>query len=171
MTFDPEKLLHVLNRHGVAYVVVGGMAAVAHGSPLPTEDVDVTPARDRDNLDRLAAALRELGARLRSEHEPTGIAFACDGAFLAAQSKMLNLMTDLGDVDVVIAPAGFRRGYDDLVRRAILIDLGDGVSTRVASLDDVIRSKRAAGRAKDVAALPYLDALARELAREEDEGA
>lgn len=169
MSFDPEQLLHVLNRHGVAYVIVGGIAAVAHGSTLPTEDVDVTPARSRANLDRLAAALRETNARLRSEREPDGVEFVCDGAFLGAQSTILNLVTDLGDVDLVIAPAGFPRGYDDLVGNAVAIDLGDGTSTRVASLADVIRSKRAAGRAKDLAALPYLDALAREVARETDD--
>jgi hypothetical protein len=78
-------------------------------------------------------------------------------------------VTDLGDVDLVPAPAGFPRGYDELVDHAIAIDLGDGVSTRVASLDDVITSKRAAGSSKDLAALPYLDALAQESARELDE--
>lgn len=166
MSFDPERLLQVLNRHDVAYVIVGGVAAVAHGSTLPTEDVDVTPARDRDNLDRLAAALRELGARLRTEREPAGVDFPCDGAFLSAQSQMLNLVTDLGDVDLVMVPAGFPRGYDDLVDHAMAIDLGDGVPTRMASLNDVITSKRAAGRAKDRAALPYLDALVRESSAE-----
>jgi hypothetical protein len=170
MTFDPERLLQTLNRHGVAYVIVGGVAAVAHGSTLPTEDVDVTPARDRDNFDRLAAALREIGARLRSEREPDGIEFPCDGAFLSSHSTILNLVTDLGDVDLVIEPAGFPGGYDDLVDHAIAIDVGDGMSTRVASLDDVITSKRAAGRTKDLAALPYLDALAAESNKLNGEG-
>src|SRR5262245_25914710 len=170
MSFDPEQLLHVLNRHGVAYVIVGGVAAVAHGSTLPTEDVDVAPARDRNNLDRLAAALRELGARPRSDQEPDGVEFVCDGAFLAEQSAVLNLVTERGDVDLVLAPAGFPRGYDDLVENAVAMELGDGTSTMVASLADVSRSKRAAGRAKDLAALPYLDALAREVAEEEHDG-
>ena len=163
MTFDPEHLLQVLNRHRVSYVIVGGLAAVAHGSTLPTEDVDVTPTRDRDNLDRLAAALREVGARLRTEHEPAGVEFPCDGEFLSANSSILNLVTDLGDIDLVIAPAGFPRGYDDLVGQAMVIDLGDGLVTHIAALEDVITSRRAAGRAKDLAALPYLDALVRDL--------
>lgn len=166
MSFEPEQLLQVLNRHGVAYVIVGGLAAVAHGSTLPTEDVDVVPARDRNNLDRLAAALRELGARLRTEHEPAGVEFPCDGAFLATQPTMLNLVTDLGDVDLVIAPTGFPGGYDDLIAHAIAIDLGNGVMTRIASLVDVITSKRAAGRTKDLAALPYLEALMQESERD-----
>ena len=163
MSFDPERLLQTLNRHEVAYVVVGGMAAVAHGSTLPTEDVDISPARDRANLDRLGGALRELNARIRTEHEPDGVAFPCDGAFIEAQQLMLNLTTDVGDVDLTLAPAGFPAGYDDLVARSVAIDVGDGVATRIAALDDVIASKRAAGRNKDIAALPYLDALAEEI--------
>jgi hypothetical protein len=166
MSFDPERLLAVLNRHRVAYVIVGGLAAVAHGSTLPTEDVDVVPARGRDNLDHLAAALRELGARLRTEHEPAGVEFPCDGAFLAAQTTMLNLVTDFGDVDLVLAPAGFPGGYDDLIDHAAAIDLGDGVMTHIASLDNVIASKRAAARTKDLAALPYLEALLQESDRD-----
>lgn len=162
MRFDPEYILQALNRYGVAYVVVGGIAAVAHGSTLLTEDVDIAPARDRKNLDRLAAALRELGACTRTEGEPTGVAFPCDGAFLAAQPTMLNLVTDYGDVDLTLAPSGFPNGFADLVDNAIAIDVGDGTQTRIASLADVIASKRAAGRRKDIAALPYLEALADE---------
>ena len=167
MSFDPERLLHTLNRHAVAYVVVGGMAAVAHGSTLPTEDVDITPARDRANLDRLGAALRELNARIRTEGEPDGVAFPCDGAFIEAQPLMLNLTTDVGDVDLTLSPAGFPTGYDELVHRSVAIDIGDGAATRIAALDDVIASKRAAGRNKDIPALPYLDALAEEIRAEE----
>ena len=161
--FDPERLLQTLNRHAVAYVVVGGMAAVAHGSTLPTEDVDITPARDRDNLDRLGAALRELNARIRTENEPDGVAFPCDGTFIATQRLMLNLITDVGDVDLTLAPTGFPAGYEELVIRSVVIDVGDGAETRIVALDDVIASKRAAGRNKDIAALPYLDALAEEI--------
>jgi hypothetical protein len=167
VTYEPERVLQTLNRHQVAYVVVGGLAAVAHGSTLATEDVDITPARDRPNLDRLGAALRELNARSRTEHEPDGIAFPCDGAFIAAQTLMLNLTTDAGDVDLTLAPAGFLSGYDGLVDHSVAIDVGDGAATRIAALADVIASKRAAGRAKDLAALPYLDALAHEIERED----
>ncbi len=165
MSFDPERLLRTLNRNGVAYVLVGGFAAVAHGSSLPTEDVDISPSRDRANLDRLAGALGEVGARIRTDNEPAGVAFPCDGAFLAAQPLMLNLVTTFGDLDLTLAPAGFPNGYDDLVGNAVVIDVGDGAGTRVASLDDVITSKRAAGRTKDLAAMPHLEALAQEVAR------
>lgn len=167
MSFDPERLLRTLNSHRVAYVLVGGFAAVVHGSSLVTADVDISPARDRGNLDRLAAALEELGARIRTDREPAGVAFPCDGGFLAAQPLMLNLVTDSGDLDLTLSPAAFPNGYDDLVGHAVAIDLGDGVGTLVASLADVIASKRAAGRTKDVAALPHLEALADEIMRSE----
>jgi hypothetical protein len=162
VTFDPERLLLTLNRHGVKYVMVGGLAAAAHGSTLPTEDLDIAPARTKANLSRLAQALDELNARIRTSNEPKGVAFPRTADFLAAQPHMLNLTTDLGDLDLTIAPAGFPAGYDDLIGSAVAIDFGDGTDTRVASLRDVITSKRAAGRPKDIAALPYLEALVEE---------
>lgn len=165
MTFDFDRIVATLARNGVAYVLVGGIAAVAHGSTLPTEDVDITPSRDRENLDRLATALRELGARIRTETEPDGVAFPCSGDFLAAMPTMLNLTTEAGDVDLVFRPAGFAHGYDDLAPRATPVELTDEATVLVAALDDIIRSKRAANRAKDRAAMPYLEALAGEIAR------
>lgn len=162
---DTRRLIATLNRHDVRYVLVGGMAAVAHGSPLPTEDVDITPARDPANLERLAAALRELDARLRTG-DSDGVAFPVSAAFLAAQPHMLNLTTDAGDLDLVITPAGFPAGYEALVGDAVALDLGDGVFTLVASLSDVIRSKEVAGRDKDRRTLPYLHALREESDRD-----
>ena len=165
MSFDLERMLATLQRHRVAYVLIGGMAATAHGSVLPTEDVDITPARDRSNLDRLARALRELNARIRTENEPDGVEFACDGDFLPAQRLMLDLTTAAGDLDLTLFPAGFPDGFDGLANRAVEVDFGDGIAALVAALDDIIISKRAADRPKDRAALPYLEALADDIAR------
>lgn len=167
MTLDFDRIVATLADHQVDYVLVGGMAAVAHGSILPTEDVDITPALDQDNLDRLAAALEELGARIRTSGEPDGVDFPRTGRFLAAMPVMLNLTTDAGDVDLTLRPSGFDEGFEQLAPRSspIDLDLGVGVTVRVAALDDIIASKRAAGRAKDLAALPYLEALADEIAR------
>lgn len=165
MTPDLDRVIGALAAHSVRYVLIGGLAAAAHGSTLPTEDIDVVPARDRANLDKLAAALGKIGARIRSEDEPAGVEFPCTGAFLAAMPAMLNLTTDAGDVDLVMAPAGFPDGHAALEAGAIDIVLDDGLTIRVASLADIIRSKRAANRPKDIAALPYLEALAEEIAR------
>lgn len=165
MAFDPRRVVATLNRHEVAFIVVGGLAAVAHGSPLPTEDIDIAPQRSAENFERLADALRELGARLRVSEDLDGVPFPISSAFLTAQPHRLNLVTDAGDLDLTITPSGFPNGYDDLLAGSVVVDLGDGSPTRIASLVDVITSKRAAGRAKDLAALPYLRALAEELGR------
>ena len=162
---DVPRLLGTLHGHGVRFVLVGGMAAVAHGSPLPTEDVDIAPDASVANLDRLAAALRELGARLRTG-DPDGVAFPIDGGFLAAQPHMLNLQTNAGDLDLTITPSGFPDGYGGLIGNAVMMDLGDGSSTAVAALADVIASKEAAGRDKDRRTLPYLRALLDESSRD-----
>jgi hypothetical protein len=153
MELDLARLLETLARHRVAYVLIGGLAAVYHGSPFPTEDADITPRSDRANLQRLAAALVDLDARIRTESDPAGVPFACDADALAA-SATLNLTTAAGDLDLTFAPAG-TAGYDDLRRDATRTDLY-GVAVQVASLADVIRSKQAANRPKDQRVLPTL---------------
>lgn len=153
MELDLARLFEVLGRHNVAYVLIGGLAAVYRGSPFPTEDADITPATDPANLHRLAAALRELNARVRTESEPEGLRFACDAESLAA-AQIWNLSTDAGDLDLTFEPAG-TRGYVDLHRDADSVPLY-GVTVQVASLADVIRSKQAANRPKDQRVLPTL---------------
>ncbi len=153
MELDLARLLEVLDRHKVAYVLIGGLAAVYHGSPFPTEDADITPQTDRTNLESLAAALVELHARIRTDSEPAGLPFACDPDSLAA-SGTLNLTTTAGDLDLTFEPAG-TAGYDDLRRDATRTDLY-GVTVQIASLADVIRSKQAANRPKDQRVLPTL---------------
>jgi hypothetical protein len=151
--FDPIPLLGTLHRHGVQFIVVGGIAAIAQGSPLPTEDLDVTPARSLENLERLARALVELDATLRVPHGP-GVPFQIDARFLA-EGQAWTFDTRLGSLELVVVPAG-TNGYEDLDADAMDVALGEKVVVRVASLRDVIRMKEASGRAKDLAALPAL---------------
>jgi hypothetical protein len=151
--FSFERILEVLDRHEVRYVVVGAVAAIAQGSPLPTEDIDVTPARDLANLEQLAGALHELEARLRVADKPEGVPFPFDAKYLAG-NEIWNLTTPHGDLDLIFVPAG-TRGYNDLKRNAILVDFGS-FQAPMASLVDVIRSKQASGRSKDHAQLPAL---------------
>ena len=150
---DPLEILRVLERHDVRYVLIGAAAARIAGAPVVTEDIDVTPAIDRANLERLAGALRELDARLRSP-EPEGVPFPID-ADMPTGAELWTLTTSAGDLDVCFTPSG-TRGYEDLRREASRERLGRGLTVNVASLRDVIRSKEAAGRAKDLAQLPLL---------------
>jgi hypothetical protein len=157
--FDPEQILAVLQRHGVDCVVIGGLAAFLQGSPFPTVDVDVTPQRERENLGRLSAALRELDARIRAEGVDP-LPFSHDADSLA-RADIWNLTTRYGDLDITFTPAG-TQGYEDLVRDAVEIELR-GTRVLLASLADIVRSKGAAGRDKDRRALPVLrELLARE---------
>ncbi|MGH2529120.1 MAG: hypothetical protein ACRDH0_07310, partial [Actinomycetota bacterium] len=103
--FRPEEILRALSDHGVRYVLVGGFAAVIHGSPYVTTDVDVVPDAGRDNLVRLSDALRTLGARVWTESEPEGLAFGHNADSLAG-SRMWNLVTDHGRLDVAFEPSG-----------------------------------------------------------------
>jgi hypothetical protein len=154
--FRPQAILETLDRHGVKYVLVGGMAAVLHGAAHVTTDVDVVPQDGRANLERVSAALKELGARIRVSGEPVGVPFD-HGAESLGRVRVWNLTTALGDLDITFEPSG-TRGYDDLRRDVVTMRI-HGVDVPVASLADVIRSKEAAGRPRDRAALPGLREL------------
>ena len=151
--FDPRELLAELQRHRVTFLVVGAIAAIAQGSPVPTLDLDVTPSRDPENYERLARALQAVDAKLRLP-DGTGLEFPIDPRLLA-ENQSWTLTTRLGVLDLAFVPAG-TGGFDDLRRDAIEVDLGTGTPVLVASLADVIRSKEAAGRPKDIAQLPAL---------------
>jgi hypothetical protein len=150
---EAGPILAILLKHKVRFVVIGGIAAVVHGSPIPTEDVDITPQSGVDNLARLSDGLRELEARIRTSAVPEGLAFAHDAESLAA-ATVWNLQTKHGDLDLSFVPNG-TTGYDDLVRDATDVRAFD-LLIPVASLADVIRSKQAANRPKDQRVLPVL---------------
>lgn len=143
---DPELLVTTLARHGVRYVLIGAMAARLQGFPRMTADADITPARDRANLGRLAVALRALDARVYTESVPEGLPFDCTAATLE-RAEIWNLVTAAGRLDVAFVPSG-TSGYDDLAAGAVLFDVF-GVELRAARLEDIVRSKEAAGRPQD----------------------
>jgi hypothetical protein len=161
MPFDPVRICEILNEEGVEYVIVGGFAAVIRGSSLPTRDIDIVPARASANLDRLGRALQRMGAKIRTGDEPDPALL--DGPFLANMPVMLNLVTDHGEMDLTFVPAGPAGGFEGWRRRATEEEVSDGLMVAVASLDDIIESKRAADRPKDRMALPYLESLRDEL--------
>lgn len=150
---DGPAILAILHAHDVRFVMIGGLAAVIHGSPLPTVDLDITPEATPDNLGRLSTALEVLGARIRAAGVDGGLPFDHDARSLA-DASIWNLITSHGELDIAFVPAG-TRGYADLDDDAETMDIG-GVPTRVASLADVIRSKQAANRPKDQRVLPVL---------------
>jgi hypothetical protein len=152
--------LEALDARGVRFVVIGGVAAIAQGYPLTTHDLDVTPARDPENLELLTEALRDLGVRLRVSRGPA-VEFPLDASFLGASSSWTLETRDGQELDVVFEPAG-TTGYADLVQDAARLDLGEGLVAAVASLRDLIRMKQAAGRSKDLAQIPALEATLRQ---------
>jgi hypothetical protein len=154
--FDPLRILEVLARHEVQCVVIGAYAAVLAGVEIVTRDIDITPATDHANLERLAAALNELHAAIRVRVGEPPVRLPAD-ARLLARTEILNLTTDAGELDITRRPSG-TDGYEDLKQGAHYEPLGQGLQIAIASLEDVIRSKTAAGRAKDLATLPQLRA-------------
>ena len=158
--FDPVGQLGVLVRHGIRFVLIGGFAGKFWGSPTITTDIDICYARDKENLDALASALRELGATLRGA--PADLPFRLDGKTLAAGDHF-TFSTRLGELDCLGTPQG-SSGFAELDRNATSFDL-EGFAVRVVSLDDLIRMKRAAGRPKDRIEVEVLGALREEIER------
>ncbi len=152
--YRPAETLEVLERHGVSYIVIGGLAAELRGSPYATRDVDVTPARTKENFVKLAEALRELGAKLRVPDLDQPIEVPLDEHSFE-QGTTWTYVTKHGYLDVALLPDG-TQGYEDLRRGATQERLTATLTVSVASLADVIRSKEAAGREKDRAVLPVL---------------
>jgi predicted nucleotidyltransferase len=156
--FEPERLLKALVDDRVDFVLIGGYAAILQGGSRPTQDVDVTPSTATDNLTRLAGALKHLDARIRTDAVPDGLPFSTSAEAMRGL-MMLNLTTKYGDLDIAFHPTG-TDGYGDLIKNAEERNLGT-VTIRIAALTDIVRSKAAAGRDKDIEALTELYELLR----------
>jgi hypothetical protein len=149
-----EHLIAALNRRQVRYVVIGGVAAMLQGWPLVrTLDLDITPATDTENMERLVAALRDVDAKLRAEGLDKGLDIPLDERTFTGMITM-TFLTQFGPFDVCLVPDG-TNGYDDLSRNAKKWDI-DGLRFLVASVEDIKRSKMAAGREKDARHLRQL---------------
>ena len=152
--FDPLSALRTLTEHGVRFVLIGGYAGALRGSPMITGDLDVCYARADANLEALAAALRALEARLRGA--PPDVPFRLDAAALRAGDHF-TFTTNAGPLDCLGTPAG-TNGFPDLDGAATTEDV-EGIPIRVASIEDLIRMKKAAGRPKDLIAIEWLTAV------------
>jgi hypothetical protein len=155
-SFSPQEIFAALHRHGVDYVTIGGIAANAHGSRRLTLDVDIVPEPQDSNYERLAAALDELGAPASAEDSAFRNLDPRD-SFDLARARVLQLPTVAGDLDVLNAAIG-SPPYEDLRRRAIEVEVR-GTPVRIASLDDLIAMKRAAGRPQDLRDIAELTAM------------
>jgi predicted nucleotidyltransferase len=153
---DPERIIRELTHRGVDFVLIGGLAAVLHGSPRITRDADVCYSTDRVNLKALGDVLVSLNARLSGVKD--AVPFVPDGDTLK-NVELLTLDTDAGKLDVLSRPAGFP-GYAALRERAKRFDLGD-TAFLVASIEDLIAMKSKAKRPKDLADIAELSAILR----------
>lgn len=153
---DPERLLRSLVEHEVEFCVIGAVAAWLQGNPSVTLDLDVMPRRELGNAERLAAALKALGARPRG----ADTAIDLEGAdFLGWQTQSFD--TEAGPLDVVPNAAAIG-GFEDVATIELALD---DFSIRAITIDEVIASKEELGRPKDTAALPALYATREALRR------
>ncbi|MBI2765218.1 MAG: hypothetical protein HYX53_04810 [Chloroflexi bacterium] len=148
---DSEGICRMLAKHGVEFIVIGGVAGTLHGSDLATFDFGLVPKPAPTNLDGLAAALVELHAEVLYSGRVLNLG---QGEWLTA-SKVWNFRTDLGRLDVMFAADGGGE-FSDLAMNAKPFAIEGGLTVLVASLDDLIAMKEAAGRNKDLLALPIL---------------
>jgi hypothetical protein len=148
---DLDALIGALDEAGVELIVVGGAAAVLHGAPITTQDLDIVPRRSADNVARLLALLLSLDATFRD-----GRGLRPTAQLLSGRGQLL-LSTTLGPLDLLCALHD-QRGYDELLPRTEILTDGSR-QIRVLNLDTLIEVKSGAGRAKDRLVLPVLLAL------------
>lgn len=162
---DTERILRALHESGVEYVLIGGLACLVHGASRVTVDADVVPARGLANLARLLGALESLSAAVlispaRSESEagePWEVEALRRGPEALLEADAWHFTTKAGPVDVVLTAAGIGT-FDEHLARSQTLELF-GVHVRVAGLDDLIESKEALGRTKDLSVLDELRRL------------
>jgi len=151
---DFKALLEALAAAGVEFILVGGLAGIAHGSARLTQDIDIVYARSDENLEKLARALAQHHPYLRGA--PPGLPFKWDAATLR-HGLNFTLETTLGDIDLLGEITGGGR-YEDLLAHTLELRLFNR-PILCLDLDKLIETKRAAGRPKDLEAIAELEAL------------
>ena len=155
--YQPAALVRALVDGGVDFVIVGGVAVVLQAMPRFTKDLDICYSTAEDNLGALGSVLVGLAARLRGIAD--AVPFVPDSRTLR-QTQILCLTTPVGDIDLLVDPDG-APGYETLRERASVMELS-GRTVRVASIEDMLAMKRAAGRPQDLTDIESLE-VAREL--------
>jgi transcriptional regulator with XRE-family HTH domain len=141
---EAGPLLDALDRKEVDFVVIGGVAGLAHGSAYPTYDLDIAYARGRRNLERLAATLRHVGVTLRGA--PEDLPFQVDAQALQAGMNF-TFITEFGPFDILGHVDGIR-SYEEL-REGAETQVVGGIRVLVSSLNHLIGMKRKVDRTKD----------------------
>jgi predicted nucleotidyltransferase len=149
-----EKAIKALSDAGVEFVVIGGLSATLHGSARVTYDLDICYSRSSANLRRVVLALAPFHPRLRGV--PANLPFIWDEGSLR-NAMILTLQTDLGELDLLAEVAGV--GAFDVVRKHSIGVEAFGCQISTLDLPSLIQAKRAAGREKDLAAIPELESL------------
>jgi hypothetical protein len=152
--FDAQAILRQLTDHQVEFVLIGGLAMIAHGSTYVTKDLDICYGRSPRNITALAAAIAPLHPYLRGA--PPGLPFRFDVPTIQA-GRNFTLTTDQGDVDFLGEVSGLG-GYEQVLAQSEARPLY-GLTIRVLSLDGLLTAKRAAGRVKDRLHLLELEEL------------
>ena len=160
---DLESLLDALAGAGIEFIVVGGAAAVLHGAPVTTQDVDIVPRTDEGNINRLMEILTELDARVR---DLAGREIRPDAAALRGTGQ-IKLTTRRGPLDLLCTMHD-GRDYADLLPETVEVTDGS-LRLRVLDLPALIAIKSSTGRVRDQLVLPLLLALARERERDRPE--
>lgn len=151
---ESDELLRRLGAAGVEFVVVGGLAAVAHGASRMTIDLDIAAAFTPDNMARLLAALRDVRPRYATRPDLGEVTASPEEL---ARYRNLYLVTDIGRLDVLgeLPPIG---GYREATTNAVNVDLM-GHPCKILGIDDLIRIKRSIARAKDLEVAAELEAI------------
>lgn len=152
-----ETLLSALNREGVMFVIIGGVAATLHGSARLTNDLDIAYERSAVNYERLVRAVAEYKPYLRGA--PAGLPFQFDSETLR-RGLNFTLRTDVGDLDLFGEVTGIGQ-YNAVVANSVEVALF-GSTYRFINLEALIQAKRAAGRPKDLEVLAELEAIREE---------
>ena len=148
---DFLNILHIFQKHEVDYIIVGGVCAVLHGSPISTFDIDIVHSREPSNIDRLLKALEELEAQYR---DPAGRIIKPKRSHLSSPGHQL-LMTKDGPLDL-LGEISKGRDYNELLKKTAILILSENLRVRLLNLETLIQTKEEAARDKDIAILAIL---------------
>ena len=159
-----DEMIPALSRAAVEFIIVGGVAARAHGSARLTDDLDISYRRNHENIGRVVAALAAYKPYLRGA--PPGLPFRWDSETIE-RGLNFTLITTLGPIDLLGEITGGGR-YEDLLPHSIIQEIY-GANCLCLNLAILIKVKRAAGRPKDLEAVAELEAIGEERARETED--